>query len=131
MRTLFVKILAWFWLATALVIMVVFLTNRLTSRDDRRPHMPPEQQMAAEQAAIDKLEREGPSAAGDYLDALNKNSRARVFIFDRNGNEVTGRQAPAAAAETAKSFGNEPGPHPPRRGGDWMVRRANGQSGNS
>ncbi|HEY9232025.1 MAG TPA: ATP-binding protein [Blastocatellia bacterium] len=126
------KILAWFWLATALVIMVVFLTNRLTSRDEPRPHMPPDQMMAAEQVAIDMLEREGPAAAGDYLDELNKNSHARIFLFDRNGNEVTGRQPVPQAVETAKSFINEPGPRPPRRGdGDWMVRPAYGRGGNS
>ena len=88
MRTLFVKILAWFWLATALVIMVVFLTNRLTAHDEPRPHMPPDQMMAAEQVAIDLLERDGPAAAGDYLEELNKNSHARIFIFDRNGTQV-------------------------------------------
>jgi signal transduction histidine kinase len=132
MRSLFVKILAWFWLATALVIMVVFLTNRLTSRDEPRPHMPPDQMMAAEQVAIDMLEREGPAAAGDYLDELNKNSHARIFLFDRNGNEVTGRQPVPQALETAKSFINEPGPRPARRsGGDWMVRPAYGRGGNS
>lgn len=133
MRTLFVKILAWFWLATALVIMVIFLTNRLTaSRDEARPHMPPDQMMAAEQVAIDMLERESPSAAGDYLDELNKNSHAVIFIFDRNGNEVTGRQPPPQAVETAKGFGSEPGARPPRRGGgEWMVRPAFGRGGNS
>ena len=132
MRTLFVKILAWFWLATALVIMVVFLTNRLTSRDEPRPHLPPDQMMAAEQVAIEMLERESPSAAGDYLDELNKNSHARIFVFDRDGNEVTGRQPVPQALETAKSFISEPGSRPSRRGGgDWMVRPAYGRSGNS
>lgn len=131
MRSLFVKILAWFWIATALVIMVVFLTNSLTSRDEPRPHMPPDQMMAAEQVAIDLLEREGQTAAGDYLDELNKNSHARIFIFDRGGNEVTGRQPLPQALDTAKSFINEPGSRPPRRGGgDWMVRPAYGRSGN-
>ncbi|HJQ22919.1 MAG TPA: ATP-binding protein [Blastocatellia bacterium] len=133
MRSLFVKILAWFWLATALVIMVVFLTNRLTSsRDEARPHMPPDQMMAAEQVAIDMLERDSAAAAGDYLEELNKNSHAVIFIFDRNGNEVTGRQPVPQALETAKRFINEPGSRPPRRGGgDWMVRPAYGRGGNS
>jgi two-component system, OmpR family, sensor histidine kinase CpxA len=130
MRTLFVKILVWFWLATALVLLVDFYTHHLASHNEPHPHMPPEQQMAAEQVAIDKLEQDGPSAAGDYLDELNKNSRVRVFLFDRNGNEVTGREAPPPAVEAAKSFSNEPGPRPPRPGGgDWMARRANGQGG--
>ena len=38
--------------------------------------------------AIEKLERDGKPAASEFLDTLEKTTRARAFIFDRSGNEA-------------------------------------------
>ncbi|MFL6216774.1 MAG: hypothetical protein ACJ74J_23025 [Blastocatellia bacterium] len=40
MRSLFLKILAWFWLASALVLLAQFFVNEVTHREEHRPPLP-------------------------------------------------------------------------------------------
>src|SRR5436853_1019784 len=129
MRTLFVKILVWFWLAYALGLLAHFLSTEAAMREEPRPHFPPGQQAMLAQVAIEKLEREGQPAASEFVDTMEKTTRTRAFIFDRNGDEVTGRQATPAALEAAKSFSEEGNQRPKKPDGEWRVRSINGKSG--
>ena len=129
MRTLFVKILVWFWLAYALVLLAHFLSTEAAMREEPRPHFPPGQQTMLAQVAIEKLEREGQPAAAEFLDTLEKTTRSRAFLFDRDGNEVTGRQATPAALEAAQSFSEDGGTRPRRPEGEWRVRSITGKNG--
>lgn len=130
MRSLFLKILAWFWLASALVLLAQFLTTEATRRQEPRPPFMGGQYTIFAQTAIEKLERDGRPAALEYLDALDRTAHTRAFIFDRDGNEVTGRQATPAALEAAKGIGEE-GEGRPMRAGDseWRARKVTGKAG--
>ena len=132
MRSLFLKILAWFWLASALVLLAQFFVNEVTHREERRP--PPSFQQSAMfgMTAIEKLEREGKPAALAYLDTLEKTTRTRAFIFDNSGNEVTGRAAPAYAVEMAKNFSDENEQRPRHIDGtELMARCVTGEKGDT
>src|ERR1044071_9914879 len=129
MRTLFVKILVWFWLAYALVLLAHFLSTEAAMREEPRPHFPPGQQTMLAQVAIEKFERDGQPAAAEFLDTLEKTTHNRAFLFDRNGNEVTGRQVTPAALEAAQSFSGDDSARPKRPDGEWRVRSITGKSG--
>jgi len=129
MRTLFVKILVWFWLAYALVLLAHFLSTEAAMREEPRPHFPPGQQALLAQVAVEKLEREGQPAAAEFLDTMEKTTHSRAFVFDRNGDEVTGRQALPAAQDAAQSFSEEGSSKPRKPEGEWRVRSITGKSG--
>jgi len=133
MRSLFLKILAWFWLASALVLLAQFFVNEVSRREERRPPFAPGQQNAMfGLTAIEKLERDGKPAALAYLDTLEKTTRTRAFIFDANGNEVTGREAPPAAVEMAQKFNDRSEPRPRHMDGtELMARRVTGERGDN
>jgi signal transduction histidine kinase len=129
MRTLFVKILVWFWLAYALVLLAHFLSTEAAMREEPRPHFPPGQQALLAQVAVEKLEREGQPAAAEFLDNVERTTRSRAFVFDGSGQEVTGRQPLPAAQDAARGFNEESNSRPRRPDGEWHVRSVTGKSG--
>jgi len=132
MRSLFLKILAWFWLASALVLLAQFFVNEVSHREEHRPPPSFQQNMMYGMTATEKLERDGGPAALAYLDTLEKTTRTRAFIFDANGNEVTGREAPPAAVEMAQKFNDRGEPRPRHMDGtELMARRVTGERGDN
>jgi len=106
MRSLFLKIFMWFGLAMVIVISANFLSSYVTFREDSRGRPPGNFTTMFAQTAVEKLEREGKAAAINYLDALEKTTLTRSYLFDQNGNEITERNAPPeakAAAARAKT----------------------------
>ena len=101
MRSLFLKIFMWFGLAMAIVISANFLSSYVTFREDSRGRPPGNFTTMFAQTAVEKLEREGKAAAIKYLDALEKTTLTRSYLFDQNGNEITERNAPPEAKEAA------------------------------
>jgi hypothetical protein len=107
MRSLFLKIFIWFGLAMAIVISANFLSSYVTFREDTRGRPPGNFTTMFAQTAVEKLEREGTSGANNYLDALEKTTLTRSYLFDQNGNEITGRNAPPEAIEAASRARDE------------------------
>ncbi len=101
MRSLFLKIFIWFGLAMGLVISANFLSSYVTFREDARGRPPGQFTTMFAQTAAEKFEREGKTAAASYIDLLERTTKSRAYLFDQNGNELTGRDAPPEAREAA------------------------------
>jgi two-component system sensor histidine kinase CpxA len=102
MRSLFLKIFLWFWVATILVV-GVFVTFDLWGRTE---HGPSRRRLMLEQIAavsgeqaVDCWERGGAAALGEYCDRLLRTAEARAVLFDARGNELSGGTIPPGAAE--------------------------------
>ena len=91
----------WFGLAMAIVMSANFLFSYVTFREDSRGRPPGNFTTMFAQTAVEKLEREGKAAASKYLDDLEKTTLTRSYLFDQDGNEITGRNAPPEAKEAA------------------------------
>jgi two-component system sensor histidine kinase CpxA len=119
MRSLFLKIFVWFWLAMALVILAGFLSAIATFREDGRGPGGPRHLTMYAITVAEKFERDGQTAARDYLNLLQESTRTRAWLFDRSGNELTGRTLPSEIEEYARSAGIARDRRPtPTRGGD-------------
>ena len=107
MRSLFLKIFIWFGLAMVIIISANFLSAYVTSREDSRGRPPGNFTTMFAQTAVEKLEREGKAAATRYLDDLEKTTLTRSYLFDQDGNEITGRNAPPEAKQAATRANSE------------------------
>ena len=130
MRTLFIKILVWFWIAAALVILAHFVTTHATMRDEPRPRFMGGQSAMFGMSAVEKLERDGKAAASEYLETLERTTQIHAFLFDLDGRELTGRQPSAAVQDVASSFAGDGDLRPMRGdGGEILAKRVNGKAG--
>ncbi|HEX8557514.1 MAG TPA: ATP-binding protein [Pyrinomonadaceae bacterium] len=109
MRSLFLKVFLWFWLATAAVISVFALTTHLT-RDEpsfRPPHFVENVLASYGRDAATAYESGGARALGDYLHRAERQTGIHMHLFDAGGAELAGRDAPppvrAAAARVART----------------------------
>src|SRR5215212_9172998 len=105
-RSIFLKIFIWFWLAMALVVLAHSLSTMMVFDETPRRRLEGELTMFGLGAA-EKYEREGKAGADDYLSLLERTTRARAYLFDDSGNEVAGREAPAPVKEAAQAVAAE------------------------
>jgi two-component system sensor histidine kinase CpxA len=132
MRSLFLRIFLWFWLAMVAIAFVLVLTSpfftQSRSRLDRW-------QQGAERWAEERVNRavgsiavsgvEGP-LRGDGRGGPQRGHEHRgaaTFVFDENGREVFGREAPEAAKELARRVAATGEGEAVRRGGFHMVAK--------
>lgn len=105
MRSLFLNIFLSFWLASALIVGALILPavwaplpNQVAARA---------RAMAATvltrygREAVDVLERDGQSAADDYVRQLERAIDINIFLFGESGDEALGRRAPVGARDLA------------------------------
>jgi signal transduction histidine kinase len=95
MRSLFLKVFLWFWLAMVLVIGALVITSYLTRPE---PAMRPPQFIEAivsaySRTALETFERDGAPALSTYLQRLERETEVRAYLFDANGNELARREA--------------------------------------
>jgi two-component system sensor histidine kinase CpxA len=122
MRSLFLKIFVWFWLAMTLVILAGFLSAIATFREDGRGPGGPRHLTMYATTAVEKFERDGQIAARNYLNLLEESTRTRAYLFDGSGNEITGRTMSPETEAFARSVGNEWERRPtPTRGGETEL----------
>lgn len=108
MRSLFLKIFLWFWLAMATVVVtisaIVFVTQqqRFREREGMRdlnnlnngPPSRPEDRVTRQalavhlQSAAYLLQKEGVPGLQAYLQKLETNNQLRTYCFDEQGNDV-------------------------------------------
>ncbi len=103
MRTLFLKIFIWFWLAMALVVLAHAVSTMMVFDETPRRMLEGEVTMLGLTVA-EKYEREGKAGADDYLSLLERTKRTRAYLFDENAIEVAGREAPPKVKEMAQSL---------------------------
>jgi signal transduction histidine kinase len=112
-RSLFLKVFLWFWLAMVVVIATLAVTTHLT-RSPQTFHPPQfiEKVLTgyARHAAA-AYERDGAAGLGAYLNHVLDETGTRNQLFDANGTELTGadaqprvREVAAQVAQTGQPF---------------------------
>lgn len=103
MRSLFLKVFLWFWLAMVLIVGALVVTSYLT-RSERGPRPP---QFVAgvmwvyTQSAVASYERGGAEALTEFLNHAERDAGIRARLFDAEGRELSGRAAAAEEQEVA------------------------------
>ncbi len=103
MRSLFLKVFLWFWLAMVVVITVFAVTTHLTrSPDSFRPPQFIESVLSgyARNAAA-TYEHDGAAGLEEYLRHIRNETSTRNQLFDASGAELTGADAPQRVREVA------------------------------
>src|SRR5712691_5175607 len=101
MRSLFLKIFIWFWLLMALMVLAHALSTAMTEPDNGPVRGVESALVMYGLTAVEKYERDGKSAVGDYVDLLRRTARIRAHLFDGDGYEVSGREATPDEREIA------------------------------
>jgi two-component system sensor histidine kinase CpxA len=100
MRTLFLKIFLWFWLAMALVVLALFTVTATTQSE---PVIPPQRGLVADTLASHAhkaatiFERGGRPALIQYLRGFEYKAHIRAYLVNAQGKEVVGRKVPEGA----------------------------------
>ena len=104
MRSLFLKVFLWFWLAMALVIGALFLTTELTR--ERRPlgaYSGMDRVMDAfGQSAAATYEREGREGLARIFGDPAAHPDVTFYLFDESLVEMTGRDVPPEARDAGR-----------------------------
>ncbi len=103
MRSLFLKIFLWFWLASILIIVSTFVLLSLlepfgpVQEDGRRIR-----RMANfGRTAVEILEQEGPRALQKFIQRREQRRGRHIFLFDENLKPVTGKRPAPDVRELA------------------------------
>ncbi len=117
MRSLFIKIFVWFWLAMILVAgaAVVSLHAYLDPREEGLRAMARHLKNPAGYVAVEILEENGPAALRQHLERWSRHAGFRGFVFDGQGAEVSGQDVPPEAVEAAERV---------RETGEGTMRRS-------
>ena len=101
MKTLFLKIFLWFWLAIAALLVIVVAVGGLSQsfRPDARP------EWAAFHASLAQEAYEVGGQAGllHYAARVESLTTAQAFLFDAHGNELSGRSIPEPARDAFRA----------------------------
>src|SRR3984885_14220910 len=108
MKSLFLKIFISFWLAQALFLVLAILVM-LAFRPQRNATWEALRSTALTES-IDAYESGGTQQARSYLENLQMKQHVRAYIFDEQGNEISGRSSPGWAEHVAA--GKPLPPHP-------------------
>ncbi len=101
--SLFLKIFVWFGAVVLTVIVGTFLVSELTHPEPPQPPRRPDQILDKyAQTAAESYERDGQSALIKYIDQVQHDSGARLFLFNNQLQELSGQHQPAGAAAVAQ-----------------------------
>jgi two-component system sensor histidine kinase CpxA len=103
MRSLFLKIFLWFWVAMAMVVLASSLTAMMVYDRGAKGFVGGQMAIYGLTAA-EKFEQGGKAAADEYLSMVERNTRMRAHLFDDQGNELAGRELTAATGEMARAL---------------------------
>jgi len=103
MRSLFLKIFVSYWLAQALflvlTILVIFAFRQRGEFSEWQA-----QQSIASQRAADVFEQGGPAELRRYLEDLRETQHVRAYLFDEQGQELSGRPVPRWADSLSRGI---------------------------
>lgn len=99
MKSLFLKIFLSFWVAQALFLVLALLVM-LAFRPQRNSTWEAFRSTALTDA-ITAYENGGRQSAHDYLEGLQMKQHVRAYVFDEQGNEISGRSSPGWAEHVA------------------------------
>jgi two-component system sensor histidine kinase CpxA len=93
MRSLFLKIFLFYWLAQALfLVLAILVTLAVQQRGEFAAWQGQQAKILA--TAVETYEQGGEAQVRRYLDDVREQQHVRVLLFDEQGNEVTGRALP-------------------------------------
>jgi signal transduction histidine kinase len=125
-RSLFLKIFLWFGGVVLSVIFGTFLVGELMrpDRSEQRTRRPldPILNIYGKDAA-EEYERGGQTSLNAYLEGAQRQSNLRVFIFDNQLRELSGRRIPADAPDVARRVFETHLPEFVNRGGPPLLAR--------
>lgn len=106
MRSLFLKIFLWFWLAIVLVagaamLSAFWLRPAPDAEAARWRHFVGSILSIQGRAAVEIFQRNGPTALREHLEREEHAVGRQLLLFDRQGAELTGRPMPASAVNLA------------------------------
>lgn len=104
MRRLFLKIFLWYWLATAVVVVVAVVSLHSANPEPERPFWLRDIGNLLHvygTTAAEIYEHDGEQALARHVDAVEPNETLRAYLFDDTGRELTGRDASARLREAA------------------------------
>jgi two-component system sensor histidine kinase CpxA len=101
-KSLFLKIFLSFWLAQALFLVLAILTT-LALRPSRDVMGVEESRRRIADEAATAFSQGGERAVREYIENLENAQHVRLFLFNAQGNEVSGRVPPLWATEMARS----------------------------
>jgi signal transduction histidine kinase len=102
MRSLFIKIVLWFWPAMILVAGAAMLSLRAyEDREEGLRTLSRDFANPAGNVAAEILEDDGADALRQYLERWARHAGFRGFLFDAHGVEISGQNVPPEAAEAA------------------------------
>jgi signal transduction histidine kinase len=104
-RSLFLKIFLWFGAVVVTVIVGTFLVGELTRPEPFRPPQRGPLDLALgvyAATAAEIYERDGQNALVAYIDRVQHESNVRVFLFNSQLQELSGRRIPAGAPDVAQ-----------------------------
>ena len=103
MRSLFLKVFLWFWLAMVVVIATFAVTTHLTGTPEtfRPPQFIEAVLSGYARNAAAAYEREGAAGLEAYLHRVNEETDTRNELFGAGGEELTGADAPPQVREIA------------------------------
>jgi two-component system sensor histidine kinase CpxA len=99
MKSLFLKIFLSFWVAQALFLIIALLVM-LALRPQRNATWEALRSTALTEA-IEAYEHGGQKEAHEYLENLQAKQHVRVYVFDDQGNEISGRSSTGWAERVA------------------------------
>lgn len=103
MRSLFLKVFLWFWLAMIAVVGSLALVTHLTwsQRDPRPPQFVEGVMVAYSQGAVEAFEHGGASALDSFQRHVEREARVRARMFDAAGAELADAEATEDERELA------------------------------
>jgi two-component system, OmpR family, sensor histidine kinase CpxA len=104
MRSLFLKILLWFWLAMALVVLALVASTASTPPAGNSPRWRSIIHRSISihaQNAVQVYEQMGESELSDYIRRVNEAARFESFLFDQGGQELSRQSVPHEAKKMA------------------------------
>ena len=131
MRSLFLKIFAWFWLTSALVVAAgVVVAFTFPHAWPGPPRAFDDANAALAVAAADVVDREGLVGLRPWLERVERSGHFRLYAFDGRGNPLDGRVAPPPVRRLAEEGGPD-GTPPGRLEGPELivVSRTTGSGG--
>lgn len=126
LRSLFLKVFLWFWLAMVVVIATFAVTTHFTRSPE--PFRPPQfieavlKGYAREAVAI--YGREGATGLQQYLNYIKDETGTRNQLFDASGAELTGADAPQPVRDIAAQVAQTGTPFFRHMGGGMLEVRS-------
>jgi two-component system sensor histidine kinase CpxA len=101
MRSLYVRIFLWFWLAMTLVGAAGVIMTLTTDRQSPLRNRQAKQISGYGQRLIQAYEEGGPAAVSELAERLERKDRVRIFLFRGTRGPLSGRAAPPESMRIA------------------------------